>query len=688
MTDLMYLISQHAAGLRRPAPQEKANRNMKAPFSGAGMAVLLSLSAVLMGGLSPSANASTAWGSLNNFDAVNDTADVCHWLEIESEDNHRREISYTYDWNHYGVPKISEDNSDPSHPRVFVRYESARKPDGSWAAHCGPCRTYLPNGWSPVCQSVGQLWRRALRSWFFGTPASVKYNWLKDDGAGNLIHAGAVNIATPTFGYIPPAAAPAQVVARLCRPPPEPPVLEFGPACWVKDTKTKTHNNNKVELRDLVSDDPDDPNDRNWKNGEPDEVETEWRILQTQFTAEDGGANGELVGQPEELPEGDAVVTRRYDFYKYVGPFDAESGEAMADEVGPDGVHGVGAVTYNDHIDPTTGEWVEVEVDLSTVVVVGDYIGAQMAGFDPAAQIGLIDHLQDGELNVPYIERTIVIGGTPPVITTRTGALPDGMTFDVVSGVLSGTPTVASKFTFDIESTDATGAEVRATYNLTILNADIVEPPHITVTTLASPAMAGATSGDGEYVEGTEVVVTSTPNAGFAFLNWTDGGTVVSTSAEYRFTAEVNRELVANFVPTYTIETSASPTEGGTTGGGGTFVSGESVTVQASANDGYSFVNWTEGEVIVSSSANYTFTASVDRELVANFVANPPVTIQGDLDGDADVDRTDLGLIVAARNTLASEPNDPCDLDHDGKITVLDARILVTLFTRPGGATQ
>ena len=61
-------------------------------------------------------------------------------------------------------------------------------------------------------------------------------------------------------------------------PPPEPHILEFGVASWVKATRTQTHNNNNVELRDLISDDPDDPNDRNWMNNEPDEVEVEYAL--------------------------------------------------------------------------------------------------------------------------------------------------------------------------------------------------------------------------------------------------------------------------------------------------------------------------------------------------------------------------------------------------------------------------
>jgi hypothetical protein len=181
--------------------------------------------------------------------------------------------------------------------------------------------------------------------------------------------------------------------------------------------------------------------------------------------------------------------------------------------------------------------------------------------------------------------------------------------------------------------------------------------------------------------------VVASANAGYNFVNWTEGGAVVSSSASYTFTASANRSLVANFVPTattVTITTSASPSaggstsgggpstlalaypwsplrmpgttlltgrrgvsssvprpatpsspartapggelrpcrhhshnhhqrftkRGGTTSGGGTVNSGASVTVVATANAGYSFVNWTEGGTAVSTSASYTFTTS------------------------------------------------------------------------------
>lgn len=59
----------------------------------------------------------------------------------------------------------------------------------------------------------------------------------------------------------------------------------------------------------------------------------------------------------------------------------------------------------------------------------------------------------------------------------------------------------------------------------------------------------------------------------------------------------------------------------------------------------------------------------------------------GDLDRDGDVDRDDLNIILAARNTPASGPDDPRDLDGDGMITMLDTRKLVLLCTRSRCAT-
>jgi hypothetical protein len=143
--------------------------------------------------------------------------------------------------------------------------------------------------------------------------------------------------------------------------------------------------------------------------------------------------------------------------------------------------------------------------------------------------------------------------------------------------------------------------------------------PSYSITTSAAPAGTGTTSGDGSYPAGSTTTVVATPNAGYGFVNWTENGAQVSTNASYTFTVNANRNLVAHFTTAYTITTSAQPALGGTTTGGGLYNAGTSVTVAATPNGTWQFVNWTEGGTQVSTTASYTFVASANRTLVANF---------------------------------------------------------------------
>lgn len=144
--------------------------------------------------------------------------------------------------------------------------------------------------------------------------------------------------------------------------------------------------------------------------------------------------------------------------------------------------------------------------------------------------------------------------------------------------------------------------------------------PTYIITTVSSPSNYGITSGGGRFSAGEIATVKASPNANSEFVNWTENGTVVSPSANYSFTVQGNRTLVANFSKKrYTVITSSSPTVGGSTIGGNQYEQGAFVTVTATPNTGYSFKNWTENGSIVSSSKNYSFDAVRDRNLVANF---------------------------------------------------------------------
>ena len=426
-------------------------------------ALVLTLSMALAGAFVTSpAIASTAFGDLNNFDVFNDTGTDCHGFEIELDDIHSTDITYTFDWNHYGAPTITEDNSDPAHPKVFVRY--AAKFDAgtnSFLAYTAiPTAPPSPTDGHQCTNPAVNIGCEHFGVGHYGAPSVIRYNWLVEDPSapGTLIHGPAVNVATPSWTYYPPAPLQpvAQVQAVILAPPPPPvPVYEFGDAVWVKSIVTTSHNNNVVELKDLVSDDPDDPADTNWANGEPDEVEIEWQIMQTEFNNPDG-VNNELAGANEELPNGDEVVTRRYEFYKYTGPLDAETNEALCDN-------------YPQISDPTDPSYKPECDPTAEVTVLGDYIGAQMAGFNVEAVLGMIDHVQDGNLDELYTARTVVVGGNTPYIASVTsGSLPAGLDLDSATGVLSGTPTVAGLFSFTITAMDADAAQAAKSYTMTI----------------------------------------------------------------------------------------------------------------------------------------------------------------------------------------------------------------------------
>jgi subtilase family serine protease len=140
-----------------------------------------------------------------------------------------------------------------------------------------------------------------------------------------------------------------------------------------------------------------------------------------------------------------------------------------------------------------------------------------------------------------------------------------------------------------------------------------------TLTVSASPSAGGNVTGGGTFLGGSRQTVIATANSGYVFANWTENGSVVSTSASYTFTLTANVTLVANFNQMFTLAVSASPSAGGTVTGGGTFASGTSQTVKATAKSGYVFANWTQSGSIVSTSASYTFTLGANTTLVANF---------------------------------------------------------------------
>ena len=178
--------------------------------------------------------------------------------------------------------------------------------------------------------------------------------------------------------------------------------------------------------------------------------------------------------------------------------------------------------------------------------------------------------------------------------------------------VVSGDVTIEADNTFTMPASDVT---VKATFT---------EVGTHTITLTPEPAAGGSVSGDGEVTAGTDATITATPNTGYHFVKWTEGDDVVSTNASYTLeSVQADYSLVANFAKnTYDVNVTAGA--GGTASGGQKDVPhGTEITVTATPNAGYHFVNWTENGQEVSKEARYTFAVTAERNLTANFAADP-----------------------------------------------------------------
>lgn len=140
------------------------------------------------------------------------------------------------------------------------------------------------------------------------------------------------------------------------------------------------------------------------------------------------------------------------------------------------------------------------------------------------------------------------------------------------------------------------------------------------VTVSANPSSGGKVSGSGSYSNGSEAILLATANPGYKFVNWTNNGVVVSSNSTYSFNVTGNINLTANFEPVYfEVQIFPNPSDAGTVSGGGTYLNTSNVTVTATPNKGFMFVNWTKDDNILSISATYSFNISGNTLLIANF---------------------------------------------------------------------
>jgi hypothetical protein len=311
------------------------------------LTVIVALSLVI----APSAAIASVFGSLGNFDVVNDTGQTAYGFEIELEGLHSSDITDVFGGpgrgfptgrgydpstsvERYGSPTITEyTNGAVFGTRVTYYaiwdgtswdYSTPTTPspdfftpgDNCWSGGGLPGKGYDPNC---PCDHFG-----------VGTsanPTKTTYSWLHEASPGVLTAAtGLVQLPAPVWEIIPPdppapgmPPAPPQVGAKIEAPdlpPGAPPEQEFGDALWVKVFTTEV--DHLVELEDLVAD---------GEHIEDAVTEIEWQLLQKDTGNPDSGKLESGYGVP--VGPDAASILRRYEFYAFSGVYDDVSHEAQ-----------------------------------------------------------------------------------------------------------------------------------------------------------------------------------------------------------------------------------------------------------------------------------------------------------------------------------------------------------------------
>ena len=127
----------------------------------------------------------------------------------------------------------------------------------------------------------------------------------------------------------------------------------------------------------------------------------------------------------------------------------------------------------------------------------------------------------------------------------------------------------------------------------------------------------GTVSGSGVYVEGTLVTLTVTAYEHYNFTQWTDG----NTDNPRKITAERDATYTAEFaIDQHSITATCDPQQGSITGTG-TYDYGTRATLTATANNGYEFLQWSNG----IKDNPYSFTVVDNTTLEAQFIPTTAV---------------------------------------------------------------
>jgi hypothetical protein len=431
----------------------------------------------------PAARAQTAtvYGSLSNFDVVNNTGNDAHGFEIELEGLQPQDVYYTFSAQRYGSPvvvpyatgvRVRWTSAYDNGAQQFLQTTIAHAPNTPFA---GSCYLWGANYDAAGCEHFGV----SLRA----NAIKTTYRWLVADAQtpGALAAVDPpVAIPAPTYVVLPPPAPaePPVLEANIEAPEPaESPEL-YGDAQWVKVFKTELPR--PVTLDELMSDNAIVPQDAA-------HAEVQWEIIQTEPASNSNGNRRRKQNQGG-LNFTTRAVVRRYELYQYTGAYDPLTHAALCADL---------TCTT-----PQAGE-------------VGDFIGAQMAAAN--VNVPSVTVTRSGNGSVASADKLLSCGSkcaagvNAGTLMTLTASPASGNAFTGWDGACAGSDPTCSL-------TVNEALNVSATF-LPLYTLSIGRSGSGTVTSNPVAIDCGKTC-SAKVVQGATLTLSATPAAGQHFVNW------------------------------------------------------------------------------------------------------------------------------------------------------------------------
>ena len=250
---------------------------------------------------------------------------------------------------------------------------------------------------------------------------------------------------------------------------------------------------------------------------------------------------------------------------------------------------------------------------------------------------------------------------------------------------ITATPNAGYSFTGWTKNGNAVSSSASYSFTLTEATAGAYVANFIrisyTIFASANPVEGGSVTGGGSYYEGTPVNLVATANTGYAFVSWTQNGSVVSNEPSYTFNAMAGGSFVANFEPLASHTITVSTVEGGTlAASANTAYPGDVITLTATPNTGSYFVGWVvkDGNNQTISVTNNQFTMPNSNVTVSgSFAQGFVITLADANNGSFTANKT--SALPGETITLSATPDTDWFLSTWYVFKTGDARTIVTV---------